>query len=142
MAFVRVLAGAHTPFLWITSVGTGPVPDGGEVLRVTTVNGRLGTADPRRLQDLRTAVTTFFDEHGPGAVVLDCLETLVVHSGIERVVRLVDDLHEETAMRNAVFVVFADPGSLNPRMVAWLERELDAFPSTAVPPGVEDRLVV
>jgi hypothetical protein len=101
----------------------------------------MGTADPRRLQDLRTAATTFFDERGPGAVLVDCLESLVLHSGIERVLRLVDDLHEETAMRNAFLVVFADPREMSARMIAWLERELDPLPRPTSP-GVESRLVV
>src|SRR2546429_6623270 len=35
------------------------------------------------------------------------------HSGVERVLRFVDDLHEETAMRNAFLVVFADPRGMN-----------------------------
>ena len=73
--------------------------------------------------------------------MVDCLDPLVVHSGVERVLRFVDDLHEETATRNAILVVFADPRSTNPRMIAWLERELDPFPRTASPPPVEQRLV-
>src|SRR5207245_4453433 len=114
-------------------------PDGGDLLRVTTVAGGIGTADPRRLQDLRAAATTFFDERGPGALVVDCLDPLVVHSGVERVLRFVDDLHEETATRNALLVVFADARGTNPRMIAWLERELDPFPRTASVPHPEQR---
>lgn len=141
ISFVRSLAQAHAPFLWITSRLVDPFPDGGELLRVTTVRGGIRTADPRRLQDLRAAATTFFDERGPGTVVLDCLDTLVVHSGVERVLRLVDDLHEEIAMRNGMLVVFVDPRGRNERMIAWLERELDAFPKDAAPADLEDRLV-
>ena len=141
VSFVRVLAEAHTPFLWITSRAVSTPPDGGDLIRVTTLAGAMGTADPRQLQDLRTAATTFFDERGPGALVVDCLDPLVVHSGVERVLRFVDDLHEETAMRNAILVVFADPRGTNPRMIAWLERELDPFPRTATAPPVEQRVV-
>jgi hypothetical protein len=72
---------------------------------------------------------------------VDCLDFLVVHSGGERVLRFIDDLHEETATRNAWFVVFADPRSMSPRMRARLERELDPFPRIATDPSVEDRLV-
>jgi len=141
LSFVRFLAGARTPFLWITSGPARPSVEGGDVLRVTTLRG-IGGADPRRLQDIRAAATTFFDERGPGALVLDCLEPLVLHSGVERVLRFVDDLHEETAMRHAFLVVFADPRGMNRRMIAWLERELDALPRDAEPAGVEDHLVV
>lgn len=141
LSFVRFLAKARTPFLWITSDQPPASPDGGDILRVTTIRG-IGNADPRRLQDIRAAATTFFDERGPGALVLDCLEPLILHSGVERVLRFVDDLHEETAMRNAFLVVFADPRGMNRRMIAWLERELDALPRDAEPAGVEDHLVV
>src|SRR5438552_3253903 len=69
VSFVRVLAESHTPFLWITSRSVSAPPDGGDLIRVTTLAGAMGTADPRRLQDLRAAATTFFDERGPGALV-------------------------------------------------------------------------
>jgi hypothetical protein len=94
------------------------------------------------LREIRAAATTFFDERGPGALVLDCLELLTLHSGVERVLRFVDDLHEETAMRNAFLVVFADPKGMNRRMIAWLARELDPLPRHARPEGIEDHLVV
>ena len=141
VSFVRVLAEAHTPFLWITSRAVSAPPDGGDLIRVTTLAGAMGTADPRRLQDLRTAATTFFDERGPGALVVDCLDRLVVHSGVERTLRFVDDLHEETATRNAILIVFADPRGTNPRMIAWLERELDPFPRTAIAARAEQRVI-
>ena len=73
--------------------------------------------------------------------MLDCLEPLLLHSGVERVLRFVDDLHEETAMRNAFLIVFADPGGMNRRMIAWLERELDPLPRDAEPAGIEGHLV-
>ena len=50
LSFVRFLAKARTPFLWITSDQPPASPDGGDVLRVTTIRG-IGNADPRRLQD-------------------------------------------------------------------------------------------
>ena len=140
-SFLRLLAEAHTPFLWLTTERPRAPAEGGEVLRVTTIRG-AGTADPRRLQDIRAVATTFFDERGPGALVIDCLEPLVLHSGIERVLRFVDDLHEETAMRNAFLIVFANPRGTNRRMIAWLERELDPLPRDVEPAGVEDHLVV
>jgi len=141
LSFVRFLAAARTPFLWMTSDQPRATVDGGDVLRVTTLRG-IGNVDPRRLKDIRAAATTFFDERGPGALVLDCLAPLVLHSGVERVLRFVDDLHEETAMRNAFLVVFINPRGMNRRMIAWLERELDALPRDAEPAGVEDHLVV
>ena len=140
--FVHSLGGIGKPFLWITSRAIEAPPEGGDLLRVTSLRGGVATADPRRLQDLRSAATTFFDERGPGIVVVDCLESVILHAGIERALRFVDDLHEETAMRNGILVVFVDPRSVNPRMIAWLERELDLLPRDATPAGVEDRLVV
>lgn len=141
-SFLRALAQARMRFLWMTSSSPAAPPAGGELLRVTTMHRGIGSADPRRLQDLRAAATTFFDEHGPGALVVDCLEPLVLHSGIERVLRFVHDLHEETAMRSAFLIVIAHPREMNRRMIAWLERELDPFPRIAEPSDIEDRVVV
>src|SRR5438309_144896 len=70
-SFLRLLAEAHTPFLWLTTEQPRAPAEGGEVLRVTTIRG-AGTADPRRLQDIHAVATTFFDERGPGALVFDC----------------------------------------------------------------------
>ena len=140
-AFLRTLVGTHTRFLWMTAASPASVPDGGETLHVTTVHRGMGTADPRRLQDLRVAATTFLDEHGPGALVVDCLEPLLLHCGIERVLRFVDDLHEQIAMRSAFLVVFAHPRDMSRRMIASLEREFDPLPHEVESAGVEDRLV-
>jgi len=140
--FVHHLADARTPFLWITSRPVDTAPDGGDLLRVTTLRGGMATADPRRLQDLKTAATTFFDERGPGILVLDCLEPLVLHAGVERALRFVEDLHEEVAMRSGILVVFADPRTVTARMIAWLERELDPLPRSAIVLRVEPRVVV
>ena len=139
-SFLRFLEGVQTPFLWITSQRKPILPDGGELLRVTRLGG-IGTADPRRLQDLRAAATTFFDERGPGALVVDCLEPLILQSGVERVLRFIEDLHEETAMRNAFLVVFANPRGMNRRMIAWLERELDPLPRDVEPAGIRGHIV-
>lgn len=140
-AFVQDLSEASEPFLWVTGRAVASAPSGGDLLRVTTVRGGVGTADPRRLPDLRTAATTFFDERGPGVVLLDCLGALVLHCGVERVLRFIEDLHEEIAVRNANLVVFVDPRAMNPRMVAWLARELDPLPQIRVSAGVEGRVV-
>jgi hypothetical protein len=140
-SFLRSMADAQTRFLWMTSARPSVAPEGGDLLRVTTLRRGLGTVDPRRLQDLRTAATTFFDENGPGLLVVDCLPSLILHAGIERVLRFVDDLHEEVAMRDAYLVVFVDPRELNRRMIAWLERELDPLPQAVeVPPSEGGRL--
>ena len=140
-AFLRTLAGNRTRFLWMTTTRPASVPDGGDLLEVTTVHRGIGTVDPRRLQELQVVATTFLDEHGPGALVVDCLEPLILHGGIERVLRFIDDLHEQIAMRHAFLVVFARARGLSRRMIAWLERELDPLPQDVAPTGVQDRLV-
>src|SRR5207249_10361334 len=108
LSFVRFLAAARTPFLWMTSDQPRATVDGGDVLRVTTLRG-IGNVDPRRLKDIRAAGTTFFDERVPGALVLDCLAPLVVHSGVERVLRFVDDLYEVAALRHGCVGALSNP---------------------------------
>lgn len=139
-SFLESLAESRIRFLWMTADRPAAKPVGGDLLRVTTIRRGLGTVDPRRLQDLRVAATAFLDENGPGVLLVDCLTPLVLHSGIERVLRFVDDLHEEVAMRDANLVVFADRRALNRRMVAWLERELDPLPRAVETVGVEGRV--
>lgn len=60
-----------------------------------------------------------------GLVLLDGLESLVLHNGVERVQRALADLHDDVTMHGGSLVVFVDPRSASPKLVAWLERELD-----------------
>jgi len=112
--------------LWITTKSE-PAREGWQRLLVTTLDHDDGV-DPKRLGDLRSAATAFLERHGDGLILLDCIEALTLHNGVERVARMVQDLHDEIATRGAVLVVLVDPHSTNPRLVAWLERELDELP--------------
>lgn len=141
ISFLRSIGEAGEPFLWITSRPARETLEGGEVIHVTTLNRAPWTVDPQRLQDLRAGVSAFLDERGSGTIVVDCVETLTLHNGVERVVRALEDLHEEVATRDAILVVFLDGRTANPRMVAWLERELDPLPDEALPPPIEGGLL-
>ncbi len=129
LAYVRSLDEAQRPFLWVTDREPVPSPRAGRILRMTTLPGKGGTLDPKRLGDLRDVVATFVGDAGRGAVVLDCLEYLVAQNGVERVERALAALHDEVTMRGGSLVVFVDDRRANPRLVAWLERELDPLPS-------------
>ena len=90
--------------------------------------------DPKRLGDLRSHATRFLEASPDGVVLVDCLEHLILHNGAERVQRALADLHEVVTMRGGSLVVFLNARAANPRLVAWLQRELDPLP----PP--EDRM--
>ncbi len=126
---MRSLAGAGRPYLWITDRDSPLAEEGGRVLRVATLAPREGAMDPRRLGDLRAAAARFVAEDGSGLVVLDCLENLVLHNGAERVLRALADVHDEVTMNGGSLIVLVDTRATSPRLVAWLERELDALPS-------------
>lgn len=98
------------------------------MLRVTTLAGKNGTLDPKRLQDLRPAAAAFLADASDGVVLLDCLEYLVLHNGPERVQRALADMHDEVTMHGGSLVVFVNVHVANPRLVAWLQRELDVLP--------------
>ncbi len=132
LAFLRSLASAHRSYLWITERTMDPPSNGGQVLRLTTLSGKTGTADPKRLGDLRTSVAAFVANDSTGLVVVDCLDYLVLHNGPERVLRALADLHDDVSLNGGCLVVFVDAQLANPRLVAWLERELDAFPEPHV----------
>ncbi len=127
-SFVRSTSRSGQPFLWITERGPDAPPDGGQVLRVTTLSGGRGTLDPKRLQDLRPAAAAFLAGSADGVVLLDCLEYLALHNGPERVQRALADVHDEVTMHGGSLVVFVNARVANPRLVAWLQRELDALP--------------
>lgn len=93
------------------------------------------------MADLRAAARSFLQAHPGGVVFLDCLDCLALHNGVERVVRTIGDLHEDVLTEDAVLVVFIDPTTANPRLVAWLERELDGFPTAAERAVMPDALI-
>lgn len=130
-AFLASVAARGEPHLWITDRWEVEAREGGAVLRVTTLRAPPGALDPKHVQELRGAVAAFLDEHGPATVVVDCVEVLTLHNGVERVVRALEDLHEEVAMRDATLAVFLSPRGANPRLAAWLEREFERFPADA-----------
>lgn len=103
------------------------------MLRVTTLAAGQGALDPKRLQELRPAAAAFLTEAEDGVVLLDCLEYLVLHNGAERVQRALADLHDEVTMRGGSLVVFVNERGANPRLVAWLQRELDPLPAGPSP---------
>lgn len=126
LAFLQSLAQDGRPQLWITDRASPPA-GAGQVLLVTALAGREGTVDPKRLHDLRAAAVVFASGHAAGLVVVDCLESLVLHNGAERVLRSLADLHDEVTMNGGSLIVLVDSHAANPRLVAWLERELDVL---------------
>ena len=140
LAFLQSLARDLRPHLWITDRSSTVPADGGRVLRVTTVAGLEGTVDPKRLGDLHAVAAAFVSGDASALVILDCLEYLVLHNGAERVLRALADLHDEVTMNGGSLVVPVDARLANPRLVAWLERELDVLPIGEVAAGPADLL--
>src|SRR5438046_10571976 len=71
LSFVRFLAAARTPFIWMTSDQLRATVDVEADLGVPTHRG-VGQEDSHRLQAIRAADETFFDQPGPGAIEPTC----------------------------------------------------------------------
>lgn len=132
-AFLESSHSDSSPRLWVTGRFDMATPDGTEVVPVTRLADVPQALDPKHLGGLRDAILLFLKAHPGALVVLDCLEPLVLHNGVERVERALADLHDEITVRGATLVVFVDAEAMNPRLVAWLERELDSIPASARP---------
>ncbi len=107
-------------------------------LQVTTTADSPGGVDPKRLSDLRTAASVFLDSHAGGVLVLDCVDLLALHNGVERVVRTIEGLHDDATTKGGTLIVFVDPRTTNPRLIAWLERELEDLPTVVLPSSTPD----
>ncbi len=140
LEFLRSLVSEHRPFLWVTDRPSAPPGDGGRILRVTPFDGTDGTIGPKRLGDLCAAAAAFLAGDAAALVVLDCLKYLVLHNGTERVLRALADLHDQVTMGGGTLIVFVNAQITNPRVVAWLERELDPLPWDASDAGTLDVL--
>lgn len=123
---IQALRPIRTSLLWITTRPADGLPENAELLRVTRLSGGMRTVQPSRLGDLRAAAGAFLDEHAGGCIVLDAVAILVLHNGVERVVRAIEAIHDDVTTRGGQLVVCVNADGLNPRLLAWLERELDA----------------
>ncbi len=124
-AFAQSLGDGHVPYLWITALASPSVTNGGTTLCVTPSADPLGGVDPKRLGDMRTAACSFLETHEGGVLIMDCLDLLAMHNGVERVVRAIEGIHDDATTKGGILVVFVDPRTASPRLVAWLERELE-----------------
>jgi hypothetical protein len=109
---------------------------------MTSLADAPGAFDPKRLQDLRPAAAAFLGDAGEGVVLVDCLDYLILHNGAERVQRALADLHDEVTMHGGSLVVFVNARVANPRLVAWLQRELDPLPTVQVAASPGEGLLV
>ena len=139
-ALAQSLGDDHAVFLWITSRSTAPLSNGGTELCVATAS-RLRGVDPKRLGDMRASAAAFLDSHPGGVLILDCLDLLATHNGVERVVRAIEGIHDDATTKGGTLVVFADPRTASPRLIAWLERELEDFPVAISDAALPDVLV-
>src|SRR5207245_8912475 len=64
----------HTPFLWITARSLSAPPDGGDLIRVTTLAGAMGTADSRRRDAEDRKSTRLNSSHGSISYAVFCLK--------------------------------------------------------------------
>lgn len=109
-------------------------------MRVSSAARGPATVDPKRLPDLRAVALAFLSRRPGGLIILDCLESLALHNGVERVVRVVEDLHDDISTREATLLVLIDAARTNPRLHAMLARELDDLPSSSESPSPPDAL--
>lgn len=101
----------------------------------------MAGVDPKRLSDLRSAASAFLGSNAGGVLVVDCVELLTVHNGVERVVRTIEDLHDDATTKGGTLIVCVDPRITNPRLIAWLERELEDLPIVLSPSSAPDVLL-
>ncbi len=140
-SYAEAASSSGKPYLWVTERGPEAPPAGGRVMRLTPLSEGPGTLDPKRLQDLRPSAAEFLAGAADGLVLLDSLEYLVLHNGAERVQRALADLHDEVVMHGGSLVVFVNARVANPRLVAWLQRELDPLPSSEPAASPEEGLL-
>ena len=100
-------------------------------VRLIWLSTTLGNdyVDPHNLNSLTNMATAFLRENGPGAVLLDGLEYLVVHNDFGRVLKFIEYLNELVMQRQAVLLMSIDERAFEPRQIALLERNATALDS-------------
>ena len=91
-------------------------------LNQTVTNGNC--LDPTNLAKLHMTIEEFFKAAPRSTVLLEGMEYLIVHNGIERMLKFAHSIAECASMYSSRFITIIDPRVLDDEELALLEREL------------------
>lgn len=80
--------------------------------------------DPTNLARLHLTIQEFFEAAPRATVLLEGMEYLIVHNGIDRMLRFVHSIIEFVKIHKSRFITLVDPRILEKEELALLEREL------------------
>ncbi|MBU7013676.1 MAG: DUF835 domain-containing protein [Theionarchaea archaeon] len=89
--------------------------------QTTTEDSNL---DPTNLARLHLTIQEFFEAAPRATVLLEGMEYLIVHNGIDRMLRFVHSIIEFVKIYKSRFITLVDPRVLEDEELALLEREL------------------
>jgi len=99
-----------TPIIWLSNVG------------------KENTLRPKDLEKLSVSLEQFITAADPGKgsiVLLDGLEYLITNNNFLTVLRFVQSLRDQIAIRNAILLMALNPSTLEPHELNLLEKEVD-----------------
>ncbi|MDI6855276.1 MAG: DUF835 domain-containing protein [Candidatus Thermoplasmatota archaeon] len=88
---------------------------------------RENCLSPTDLGRLAHTIIEFFKHTKDSICALEGLEYLITHNDFEKVLRLVDDLSEKTALSKSRLILSVTPETLEEKQLALLERNLESI---------------
>ncbi len=99
-----------------------------KVYMITTVEEKM-TVHPRNLAKMSELVSRYLNEANSkgvtGVVILDGLEFLIIHNGLQPVLRFLATLRDMAIVKRALLIVVLEEYSWNPKELAILRRVLE-----------------
>lgn len=91
-------------------------------LKQTVTHG--GALDPTNLAKLHLTVQEFFDAAPKATILLEGMEYLIIHNGVDRMLKFIHSVAECAKTSASRFITIIDPRVLDEEDLALLEREL------------------
>ena len=88
---------------------------------------------PTNLGILTHTLIKFIEENQSGVILLDGLEYLVSNNDYNKVLRVIDQVHDHISQSKAILIVPVDPRAFSQKELALLERNTEKIAGTSKP---------
>lgn len=93
-----------------------------------------GVVSPTNLGILTQTMVKFVADNGSGVIILDGIEYLVSNNDFNKVLKVIDQVHDHVSQSGSRLILPIDPRAFEPRELALLERNMEKI---SVPPADE-----
>ncbi len=99
----------ETPIIWLTREGTE------------------SSIRPNELERMNHAVQDFLKKSNKGLILIDGFEYLSTYNGFGKLIKLIHDIRDSVALKNAILILIVHPRSMSEREISYLRKDLKRY---------------